>query len=292
MKIMHEQLSFQGTNSFNIKWDDFPHFTFPWHFHSDFEMVYVIRSYGKRFVADHIEEFNSNDLVLLGCNLPHFWKSDEVFFKNDPKNKVNAVVIHFPAGFFKEQIASYPEFHNIKELLSRASRGIKFEETIVKAVGSKIMKLLKLEGLERTLFFLKILNQLASTKEYKILASESYRPDLHDWSSSRLEKIMHLISSSYLQPLKLDTVANHIGMNTTAFCRYFKEKTGKSFSQFLIEMRVGYACKLLIEGNQSVSQICFESGFNNLSNFNRQFRKNTSFSPSEFQAQYHKANVS
>lgn len=290
MKIMHEQLSFRGTNSFNIKWDDFPHFTFPWHFHSEYELVFVIRSFGKRFVADHVEDFQDGDLVLLAPNLPHFWKNDEAFFLNDPNYRVNAIVIHFPAHFFKEQLENYPEFMSIRDLLSRAARGLSFQKEVSDRLGPKLNKLLKKKGLERTLLFLEILEKLAKTNQYKSLASETYRLNLDNWSTTRLDKVMHIINANYRQPIKLDLVASHIGMNTTAFCRYFKEKTGKSFIEFVNEMRIGYACKLLLEGKQTVSQICFESGFNNLSNFNRCFKKTTSLSPIQYQNQFHHAN--
>ena len=285
---MHEQLSFRGKTAVTVKWDDFPHFTFPWHFHPEYELVYVIKSFGKRFVGDHIDDFSDGDLVLLGSNLPHFWKNDDVFFQGDPQYKVNAIVIHFPADFFKQQIENYPEFLKIKELLQRSARGIRFHEPIAKSVGKKLEKLLKSKGLERTLDFVKILDKLARTKDYKILSSGNYNAQLQNLSSSRIDKVLHIINSNYREDLKLETVANHAGMNKTAFCRFFKEKTGKSFSEFLIEMRIGYACKLLIEDQLSVSQICFESGFNNLSNFNRQFKKQTLFTPVHYKNQFHK----
>ncbi|MCW0483977.1 AraC family transcriptional regulator [Gaoshiqia sediminis] len=290
MKIMHEQVNFKGANSFNIKWDEFPHFTFPWHFHAGYELVYVIKSYGKRFVADHVEAFSDGDLVLLGPNLPHFWKNDEAFFNHDPRYKVNAIVIHFPPDFFEHQLKNYTEFLPINELLKRALRGVCFHEQVSNSIGKELRKLLRLKGVEKILQLLRILDKLARTKNYKLLASETYCPDLHDWSSNRLEKVMHLINSSYRQPLKLEQVASHIGMNPTAFCRYFKEKTGKPFIGFVNDMRIGYACKLLLEGRQNVSQICFESGFNNLSNFNRCFKKKTGFAPVHYRSQFHKAN--
>ena len=286
MKIMHEHLSFRGNNSFNIKWDDFPHFTFPWHFHQELELVYVIKSFGKRFVGDHVEDFHDGDLVLLGSNLPHFWKNDEVFFKNDPNYQVNAIVIHFPADFFSHQIESYPEFHLIRKLLIRAVRGISFSLQVSGRLDIKFKRLLKLKGLERTLQFIKILNQLAHTKDYKLLAGEICRTDLYDWSSSRLDKVMHIINANYRQQIRLEVVAGHIGMNPSAFSRYFKEKTGKSFTEFVNEMRIGYACKLLLEGKQTVSQICFESGFNNLSNFNRCFKKMILMPPVHYRSQF------
>lgn len=291
MKIMHEQLVFNSTSSFRIKWDDFPHFTFPWHFHSEFEIVYVIESFGKRFIADHIGRFEAGDLVLLGSNLPHFWKNDEAFYQNDPRYGVKAVVIHFPKDFFKEEINSYPEFHRIKELLQRSARGISFDLSVSQRIGSKLKGLLNLSGFERTLSFLNILNDLAVSEKFELLASKSYLPNVVDWSGDRLDKVMYLVNSGYRQSIRLEDVADQIGMNSSAFSRYFKEKTGKSFTDFIIEMRVGYACKLLTEGKLSITQICYESGFNNLSNFNRQFRKIMAYTPSEFQNQYHTANV-
>ncbi|WP_423128957.1 AraC family transcriptional regulator [Gaoshiqia sp. Z1-71] len=290
MKIMHEQLAFVGPDSIQVKWDDFPHFTFPWHFHAEYELVYVIKSFGKRFVADHVEDFREGDLVLLAPNLPHFWKNDELFFSGDPNYRVNAIVIHFPVDFFKHQIDAYAEFYSIRELLKRAARGVSFGETVSRALDADLRKMLKIKGLDRILHFMKILGKLSGAVPYKQLASESYTPDLQDWSGSRLDKVMHLINSDYLQPIRLDGIAGKIGMNTSAFCRYFKEKTGKSVIEFVNEMRIGYACRLLLEGHQTISWICFESGFNNLSNFNRCFKKKTGYTPVNYRNQFHKAN--
>ena len=286
MKIMHEQLSFQGNNSFNIKWDDFPHFTFPWHFHSEFELVYVIQSFGRRFVADHTENFSDGDLVLIGPNLPHYWKNDEVFHQNDPAFKVNAIVVHFPADFFEQQLKSYPEFLAIKKLLKRAARGIQFQKATASRLDKKLRQLLKLSGLELTLAFLSLLNDLAREKDWKQLASESYQPDLKNWTGTRMDKVMHLVNTNYRQQVKLEDIANEIGMNASAFSRYFKEKTGKSFIRFINEMRVGYACKLLQENQMSVAEIGFESGFNNLSNFNRCFKSIVTQSPQNYRKHF------
>jgi len=288
---MHEQLNLKGKDAITIKWDEFPHFTFPWHFHPEFELVYIMKSFGKRFVADHVEDFSEGDLVLLGSNLPHFWKNDEIFFNNDPRYMVNAIVIHFSPDFFGHQIEDYPEFYQIRKLLNLASRGISFSRQVSDQMSPRLKKLLKLKGLERTLFFLKILDKLALTDDFKLLAGETYRSDLYDWSSNRLDKVMHLINSNYRETIKLETVAGNIGMNPSAFSRYFREKTGKSFTGFVLEMRIGYACKLLIEGNHSISQICFESGFNNLSNFNRCFKRLTALTPVRYRDQFYQANL-
>lgn len=288
---MYEQLSFNNMSSFSIKWDDFPHFTFPWHFHSEYEIVYVIRSFGKRFVGDNIGDFKSGDLVLLGSNLPHLWKNDELFYQNNPKYWVNAVVIHFPFDFFKEPFSKYPEFNRIKELLLRSTRGISFDLKVSKIVGPKLKNLLELDDFSRTIGLLGILNEMALSKNYKLLASKSFSPNVFEWSGKRLDKVMYIVNSEYRNKLKLDDVADQIGMNNAAFSRYFKEKTGKSFSEFIIEMRISYACKLLTEGILNITQVCYESGFNNISNFNRQFKKITFLTPTQFQKQYQSAQV-
>ena len=285
MKIMHEQLNLQRT-SITVKWDDFPHFTFPWHFHPEYELVYIERSFGKRFVGDHVGDFDAGDLVLLGSNLPHFWKNDELFHQGNPDYWVNAVVIHFPPDFFKHSIETYSEFDPIRKLLLRSKRGIRFSTIVSSKLSTSLKKTLELEGINRILLFISILDELANIPDYQLLTKESYRSEMQDWSSDRLTKALHMINSNYKHSPKLETVANHIGMNPSAFSRYFKEKTGKSFIRFVTEMRVGYACKLLQEGHLSISQTCYESGFNNLSNFNRQFKNITATTPISYRDRF------
>lgn len=286
MKIMHEQVSFAPNTSLKVKWDDFPHFTYPWHFHSEYEIVFVLKSFGKRFVADSIDSFSDGDLVMLGSNLPHFWKSGDEFFSEGDDYRVNAIVIQFSKDFFAAEIEHYPEFHSIKKLLKRSERGIKFHAEFSKKIGIELKKLLKLKDLGQMLFFLKILDQMARTDQYRLLASDLYRIENHETLNGRLDKIMHFINHNYHRKILQEEIAAKVGMSTAAFCRYFKEKTGKTFINFVNEMRIAYACKLLIEGRMSISQICFECGFNNLANFNRSFKKITGHTPSVYQEQF------
>ena len=288
MKIMHEQISFAPRTMLKVKWDDFPHFTFPWHFHSEFEIVYVLKSSGKRFVADSVEPFGEGDLTLIGSNLPHFWKNE---WNDEKENHVNAIVVQFHKDFFKEEINVYPEFHAIAELLKRASRGINFSNTSGQIAGKMIKRLLKLKGLERMLYFIKILDTLAHVENYRLLASNGYQTNDTKELNTRLDKIMHFINTNYQRKISQEEVASKIGMTTPAFCRYFKEKTGKGFIFFVNEMRIGYACKLLIENHLSISQICYECGFNNLSNFNRMFKRLTGSTPGDYQQQFISLNV-
>lgn len=288
MKIMHEQVSFAPRTLLKVKWDDFPHFTYPWHFHSEFEIVYVLKSSGKRFVADNVESFGEGDIVLLGSNLPHFWKSES---EDGSENRVNAIVVQFHSDFFREEINSYPEFHRISEMQKRAVRGIHFTRPAAEKIGRMLKRLLKLNGLERMLYFIKLMDVMARTENYRLLASKGYQLEEHRELNSRLDKIMHFINTNYQRKITQEEVASKIGMTTAAFCRYFREKTGKGFIYFINEMRIGYACKLLIENHLSISQICFECGFNNLSNFNRMFKRQTGCTPGEYQQQFIRATV-
>ena len=288
MKIMHEYVDFPGRSAIKVKWREMPHFTYPWHFHSEYELLYILEGFGTSFVADNIEKFEAGDLVLMGSNLPHFWRSDESFFNTKEKLKVKYVVIQFPNNFFKDQIQNYPEFHLIGELLERSSRGIRFSDAITKKVSKKICKVNNTKGLKRILLLLEILQILAQTDEYKLLAGELYQDKNHNFTSDRLTKVMHYLNTNYQHKIELEKVAEIASLHPSAFCRYFKEKSGKSLSEFVNDMRISYACRLIIEGKLSVSQICFESGFNNLSNFNRTFKKHTNFTPSNYFKEFHK----
>jgi len=291
MKIMHEQVSFAPRTMLKVKWDDFPHFTYPWHFHSEFEIVYILKSSGRRFVADSIEPFSEGDITLLGSNLPHFWKSDDINSETNENMRVNAIVIQFHKDFFRDEINTYPEFHRISELLKKAARGVHFPASDEDKFGKMMKRLLKLTGLERMLYFIKLMDAMARKTNYRILASKAYQLEEHKEMNSRLDKIMHFITTNYQRKITQEEIAAKIGMSTVAFCRYFKEKTGKVFIFFVNEMRIGYACKLLIENHLSVTQICFECGFNNLSNFNRTFKRLTSFTPCGYRQQFVRATV-
>ncbi|MFY9150511.1 MAG: cupin domain-containing protein, partial [Prolixibacteraceae bacterium] len=206
MKIMHEQVSFAPRSMLKVKWDDFPHFTYPWHFHSEYELVYVLKSSGKRFVADSIEPFGEGDITLLGSNLPHFWKNENLNDNHNPM-RVNAIVVQFHKDFFREEISSYPEFHRISELLKKAERGIHFSATTSEKLGKMLKRLLKLNGLERMLYFIKLIDTMARTENYRILASKAYQLEEHKELNSRLDKVMHFINTNYQRKITQEEIA-------------------------------------------------------------------------------------
>jgi AraC-like DNA-binding protein len=287
MKLMHEQVDFPGRSAIKVKWREMPHFTYPWHFHSEFELLYVIDGKGTSFVADSIEHFQDNDLVLIGSNLPHFWRRAEAYFQEKNSLKVNYIVIQFPGDFFKDQINNYPEFYRIGELLKRSSRGIRFEKEIAKKVSNKIIKVNQIKGIKRILLLLEILELLATTDKYRFLAGELYQHETHDFTNDRLTRVMHFLNTNYRHKIELKKVAEIANLHPSAFCRFFKEKSGKSLSEFVNDLRIGYACRLIIENKLSMSQICFECGFNNLSNFNKTFKKHLNLTPSGYLREFY-----
>lgn len=286
---MHEQIDFPGRSAVKVKLQERPHFTYPWHFHSEYELLYVIKGFGTSFVADNIAEFEAGELALMGSNLPHFYKSDASFYDTESQNKMKYIVIQFSNEFFKEAITEYPEFRLIKELLEHSMRGVCFTKELSDRAASKIFSVVESKGFERALRTLELLQFLAASNDYRFMAGELYQIENDNFVSDRLTKVMHYLNANYQSKVELKKVADVANLHPSAFCRYFKEKSGKSLSEFVNDMRISYACRLLLEGKMSVTQICYESGFNNLSNFNRIFKKHTSFTPTLYFNEFHKS---
>lgn len=282
MKIMHEHIDFPGRSAVKVKYCEKPHFTYPWHFHPEFEILYIIEGSGTRFVADSIEDFQSGDLVLVGSALPHFWRSDEKYMNSGGELKIKYIVIQFSAEFLKAEIQAYPEYHLIGDLLGRAARGVYFNPDFASEVSKKIAKVVTFNGFERIICLQELLQKMAKTAEYRLLAGELYHHNNVNFTNFRLTKVMQFLNTNYQRKIELENVAEIANLHPAAFCRFFKEKSGKSLSEYVNDLRVGYACRLINEGRMSISQISFESGFNNLSNFNRTFKKHTGFTPTSY----------
>jgi len=290
MKPFKEVINYPVNNSFLLKFDDFPHFTFQWHFHDEYEIVYILKSFGKKFVGDSVEEFCPGDLSVFGSKLPHFYMNDQAFYHNDPNFMVNAIVVQFSTSYFQPAQLQRPEFGSVKKLLNRATVGLCFlPETAVK--GGEILKeMLITSGMERHLLFVKLIDYLGNC-ESRTIATPNYTNSIDDLGEPRMAKIYRFTTRNYNRKISLEEVASVAGMNSTAFCRYFRQKTGKTFAQFVNELRISYACKIIIHGNQTIARISDEAGFNNLSNFNRQFKSFIGKSPSEYRESFKEKQV-
>jgi AraC-like DNA-binding protein len=281
---MHEQLDLKGS-PIKVKWCDYDHFTYPWHFHSEYELVYIIKSTGIRFVGNSIESFSDGDLVLHGSFLPHMYRNDDSYYNNDPNFRVHSIIVQFSHDFFNHAIHHYPEFYPIKQMLKRSVAGVYFgnNKNSNRKIRELLVKLLRQKGLSQLLGFINILSLMSHSSDIRMLNSnEAVAETAYVHTDQRIEKVLSYIIKTGYHSLTLNAVAKYADMNKSAFCRYFKKKTSKTFTQYLIELRVNYACKLLLEGRLTISQICFECGFNNLSNFNKQFKKTFHYTPTDY----------
>jgi len=276
-----EVINYPVDNSFVMKYENFPHFRFPWHFHEEFEIVYIVNSFGKKFVGDAVEEFFPGDLSIYGSNLPHFYMSDQTFYAGDPNLRVNAIVVQFPLDYFPQSQLQRTEFHSVNSLLNSVSSGLSFSAESALIGGKILQEMYQTSGMERHLLFVKLIDFLGNS-EARTMASPDYFNEMNDKAEPRMAKIYKFTTRNYNRKIVLDEVASIAGMNVTAFCRFFRQKSGKTFAQFVNEQRISYACKFLKHGNQTIADICEEAGFNNLSNFNRQFKNVIGKSPSEY----------
>ena len=282
MKAEYLKIEKPFSQTINIRKDVRNYFLDKWHYHSVLEMVFILHGEGVRFVGDNISRFESGDLVLLGARLPHVWKSDERYFEGKVKSKVSAIVLHFPFSYFGESMWEKPEFVKIKDLLQEASRGIVFDIKDKHPVKRNIRKMLNQSPLEQLLTLTRILDEMVRIEDRSILAGMNFTEDYTSNKSKRIDKIYDFVHNNFENDVKLDKAAETVHMTTASFCRFFKQKTGKSFSEFTNEVRIRYACRLLTEGELSISEVCFKCGYKSLSYFNRKFKNITGVNPSGF----------
>lgn len=271
--------------SFAVRQQVNPLFYNQWHYHAELELTYVQQGAGIRFVGDSIQNFQAGDLILLGSNLPHFWRSENPA-SAIPDPGCQAMVVQFNAAFWGESFLELPEMNLIKELFTKARRGIHIKGKTRDHIGNLMQEMAGATGLNRLLALLRILQNIAASSETAFLSSEGFNIPLNDLDTRRIAKIYAFTLANFGGKIKLADVAASVHLSPNAFCRYFKTHTRKTYSRFLLEIRIGHACKLLIEDRLSVGQICLESGFPNFSNFNRYFKAITNLTPQGYARMY------
>ncbi|MCL6219448.1 AraC family transcriptional regulator [Zunongwangia pacifica] len=285
MKLFKIDRKSYQDSSFSInKVEDATHFLKIWHFHPELELVLILESTGTRFIGDSVSKFSAGEIILLGADLPHMWLNDQEYFKEDSSLKANAIAIHFTKDFLGQEFFNKPEFQKINQLLKQAELGLKFQN-ISQELINRIKGLDRFSSFERTLKFLEILNEL-SDNSFSQISSNAYLKNTQHSKNQELNKVYEYIFKNFKNQINLEDVAALIPMNLSAFSRFFSKVHKKSFTRYLNEIRIGYACKMLMEKYYPINIICFESGFNSLSNFNKQFKIITGKTPSEY-ANYH-----
>lgn len=263
------------------------HFYPMWHFHPQYEIMLIENSTGSRYAGDNISLFDKGEITLLGPGIPHLFRNHPEYYQKGSRRRAKATVIYFSQDFAENPLMNVQEFSKIKELLQLSHRGIRIKENSCLQVARLIKRTAKSSGIKRYLDFLAMLNFIAWESEYEVLSSAGYLKKTNEKDVSLINQVFNYLLDNFNRNIRLDEIAEIANMSPTTFCRFFRKRTNKTFISFLNEMRIGYACKLLIENNNmNVSQVCFESGFNNLTNFNIQFKKIKGISPQGFRASY------
>ena len=264
-------------------------FTYPLHRHKEFELSFIQNGAGvRRIVGDSVEEIGDYELILIGGgNLEHVWEQGSC-----ESNDIREITIQFSPDIFNGDLLSKNQFASIRRMLNRADHGLAFPISAIMRVYSILDTLAsEQERFVQFLKFLYLLYQLSISEEARVLASSSFAHSARDVESRRVQKVKQYINDHYAEPLKLIDLAALVGMSPVAFSRFFKMRTGRTLSDYIIDIRLGYAARMLVDTTRNVSEICYECGFNNLSNFNRTFKAKRGFTPRDFRAMFKKNKI-
>ncbi|WPR77046.1 AraC family transcriptional regulator [Algoriphagus sp. NG3] len=243
-----------------------------WHSHEEYQLNVILKGRGTRYIGDHMKPFKEGDLVLTGPNLPHVWRCDNAYF--DPENKLEThdIVIYFPESFLGKDSLQKDEFEEIRKLLARADRGLEIKGHTNKVVIKMMKELVHRQGGASIIGLLEILNVLAHSTELEPITQIDYKNNYTAHEKDKISEILEYVLHNFKNKITLKEVAELANMSESAFSRYFKARVNKSFSDFLGDVRISNARKLLQDEDLNISQVCYESGFPTISNFNKQFK--------------------
>ena len=264
-------------------------FAYPLHRHKEFELNFIEHGKGvRRIVGDSVEEIGDYELVLLGGeDLEHVWEQGKCRSKD-----IREITIQFSEDIFGEELLSKNQFSSIKSMLRRASHGLSFSLNSIMKVYSTLDSIAS--DPERFIQFLKtlyILYELSVSDDARVLASSAFAHPESATESGRIQKVKQYVNDHYAESLKLSDLAELVGMSPVSFSRFFHQRTGRTLSEYIVDIRLGFAARMLVDSPKNISEICYECGFNNLSNFNRIFKARRNCTPREFRAMYKKNKV-
>ncbi|EAZ82995.1 AraC family transcriptional regulator [Algoriphagus machipongonensis] len=263
-----------------------PYFDKYWHFHPEYQLVVILKGRGTRYIGDDIKPFKEGDLVMTGPNLPHVWRSDDIYF--DPENdlETHLIVIYFPEDFLGNGIFEKEEFEDIGRLMKASIRGLSVNGKSNAEVTKMMKKLVQLKGSSQLVQLLEILTYLSHSKDITPITNPEYINLNKESEKDRMGEVYEYVMNNYKSKITLQEVAELANLSVSAFSRFFKSRANKSFSDFVSDVRISHACKLLHEEDIHISEVCYESGFNTLSNFNKQFKDRIGKTPLNYRKEY------
>ncbi|HEX3983300.1 MAG TPA: AraC family transcriptional regulator [Acidisoma sp.] len=280
-----EVVSLHTDASFAVWTHGYPYRTVRWHFHPEYEIHLVTETRGRSFVGDHVGTFEPGNLILTGPNLPHNWISDVPPGESIPER---GLIVQFGEPFVRRCLDTFPEMSSVAGLLKDAARGVEFSGEDGKAAEPLLREMLTAQGVRRLALFFALLDVLRHSTAKRILSSRVYRPDPTTYMAQPLNIVLDYIASNFHSDLREAEMAELSGYTLAAFSRAFRRHAGVSFVYYVNSMRIKHACDMLIAENTRIADICFRVGFNNLSNFNRQFLSHKGMAPRAFR-NHHRA---
>jgi len=283
MKPIFKKVDSKSEEAFVARIDQSAQFYNKWHFHPELELTHIVKGRGTRFVGDNIEFFQDGDLILIGSNLPHVWKN-----QNKESELSVARVVQFLPNFMGDDILKLIEFKNIQKLLIKSSFGLKIEGEAKVLILGFLNKLFKTEDpLERIILIIKMLDCLGTSDETIPISKSLFLVELDKQNKDRLNRVIDYTITNFASKIMLEDVASISNMSVSNFCKFFKVRVKKTYVQYLTEVRIGMSCKMLIENQLSINRIAYDSGFVNISNFNRAFKINKNMTPFSYRKLYH-----
>ncbi|WP_010134251.1 AraC family transcriptional regulator [Ochrovirga pacifica] len=280
MKAKYHKIVPSSGSSFRTVLFQEKEFPAAWHFHEEYELTYIVKSTGVRYVGNSIESFDNDDLVMVGANLPHCWKTI-----GEQTEDVECIVIQWREDLLKHWLDK-EEMKYIKDLLSRSQQGIRFDVNLALEIKPMLLKMVAMKPFERLLLFMKVLQKLAVTTQFNLLAGANFTKSLSYKESERINVVYDYLKENYLNKITIDDISEVMNMSSDTFSRFFKKTFHTSFFTFLNEYKISIACKMLIDTDLSISEIGYKVGYNNLTFFHRQFQKNMKMSPSKYRKSY------
>lgn len=255
------------------------------HYHNDYELIFSLENSGRRYLGDSIEEFKGKDLILVGPNLPHYWETESISFKNRSKEP-KALSIKFEKDFLGKEFFNLPEMSNVKNLLQNSSRGVSVKTDLAKQLEERLLSITQKQGWSQIIELIDVLC-IISESDYNLLSSEHFFKSFDQSASKdKITIIQQFLIQNYNKNIQLSDLADYSHMNKSALCRFYKNATNKTISESLNEVRIGIACKELLDTNLSVAEIGYKCGYENISYFNRRFRKVKNISPTDYRSKY------
>jgi len=285
MKAKLHKLPVDSDASFLFKTLDCNYFGNPWHFHKEIELVLIAKSSGTRFIGDNVSTFEDGDLCLIGSNIPHLYRNSEAYYAKNSKLKAKSIFIHFTRDFLGNHFFDVPEMKQINKLLQKLSLAVEIQGETRQVVTESLHRMLDETPVQRLLSLLGILANLAQSSELNSLLSPGFSANTSG-DSEKINSAFQFIMKNYTNQIYIHDIATKLNMSVPAFSRYFKHHTRKTFSDFVTEIRIGHSCKMLMEDDYNISEISYQSGFDNLSNFYRHFKKITGVIPKEYRSRF------